>query len=113
MQCQVDCEMTSGPLACDSGHLEEAANLLPQIVDLLKRAIHCGAVVDPWNILGFDAQYSLFPALENSVRDHRADELVAIMDRLWALYSRLWSEAAAIDNTQLSAEVSKQFKAKA
>src|SRR5262245_31101087 len=110
MQCQIDCLMTSGQVACEEGNLEAAANLLPQIVDLLKRAIHCGAVVDPWNILGFDAQYSLFPALENSVRDHRADELVALMDRLWALYSRVWSEAAAVDNVELSKQVARQFK---
>jgi hypothetical protein len=110
MQCQIDCLLTSGQLACDRGQLDEAAQFLPKIVDLLKRAIHCGAVIDPWNILGFDAQYSLFPALENSVRDHRADELVDLMDRLWALYSRLWSEAAAIDDAELSAQVSKQFK---
>jgi hypothetical protein len=110
MQCQMDCLLTSGQLACDRGQLNDAAQFLPKIVDLLKRAIHCGAVIDPWNILGFDAQYSLFPALENSVRDHRADELVALIDRLWALYSRLWSEAAAIDEAELSAQVSKQFK---
>ncbi len=110
MQCQIDCLMTTGQLACDRGNLDEAANLLPQVVDLLKRAIHCGAVIDPWNILGFDAQYSLFPALENSVRDHRADDLVALMDRLWALYSRVWSEAAAVDNAELSKQVSRQFK---
>lgn len=110
MQCQIDCLLTSGQLACDRGQFDEAARSLPKIVDLLKRAVRCGAVVDPWNILGFDAQYSLFPALENSVRDHRADELVALMDRLWALYSRLWSEAAAIDDAALSAQVSKEFK---
>jgi hypothetical protein len=110
VQCQIDCLMTSGQLECDRGQLAEAAALLPQIVDLLKRAIECGAVVDPWNILGFDAHYSLFPALENSVRDHRADELVELMDRLWALYSRIWSEAAAVDNAELSKKVSRQFK---
>lgn len=110
MHCQIDCLLTSGQLACDRGQLENATRLLPEIVDLLKRAIHCGAVVDPWNILGFDAQYSLFPALENTVRDHRADELVALMDRLWALYSRVWSEAAAVDNAELSEKASKQFK---
>jgi hypothetical protein len=110
MQCQIDCMLTTGQLACDSGKLEEAAALMPQIVDLLKRAIHCGAVIDPWNILGFDAQYSLFPALENSVRDHRADELVALMDRIWALYSRIWSEAAAVDNAELSKKIARQFK---
>jgi hypothetical protein len=110
MQCEIDCLMTTAQLACDSGELERAAGYLPQIVDLLKRAIACGAVIDPWNILGFDAHYSLFPALENSVRDHRADELVALMDRLWALYSRVWSEAAAVDHEELSQQVARQFK---
>jgi hypothetical protein len=110
MQSQIDCLMTTGQVECDRGNLAEAAKLLPQSVDLLKRAIQCGAVVDPWNILGFDAQYSLFPALENSVRDHRADDLVALMDRLWALNSRVWSEAAAVDNAELSKQVARQFK---
>jgi hypothetical protein len=110
MQCQIDCLMTSGQLACDVGKLEEAATLLPQIVDTFKRAIQCGAVIDPWNILGFDAHFSLFPALENSVHDHRADDLVVLMDNLWALYSRVWSEAAAADQPELSKKVSRQFK---
>ncbi|MDX1945914.1 MAG: hypothetical protein SFU86_10995 [Pirellulaceae bacterium] len=110
MQCQIDCLMTAAQLACEGGQLDQAATLLPQAVDLLKRAIQCGAIVDPWNILGFDAHYSLFPSLENSVRDHRADELVALMDRLWALYSRLWSSAAATEQMDLAKRISRQFK---
>jgi hypothetical protein len=110
MLCQIDCLMTSCVLACEANRPDEAASLLPQIVDLLKRGIQCGAIVDPWNILGFDAHYSLFPSLENSVRDHRADELVLTMDRLWALYSQVWSAAAANDDKELSKRVSRQFK---
>ncbi len=110
MQCQIDCLMTTCQLACTRNELEVAAGLLPQVVDLLKRGIACGAIVDPWNILGFDAHYSLFPSLENSVRDHRADELVATMDRLWALYSQVWSAAAASDQKELSKKVSRHFK---
>lgn len=109
MQCQMDCLMTRAQTACERGQLAEAAAVLPQVVEVLKRAIGCGAVIDPWNILGFDAQFSLFPSLENSVRDHRADELVARMDRLWALYSRVWSEAAAAADRQVSQQVSRQF----
>src|SRR5262245_11535511 len=110
MLCQIDCLMTASQLACQTNRLEQAAACLPQIVDLLKRGIQCGAIIDPWNILGFDAHYSLFPALENSVRDHRADELVELMDRLWALYSRVWSEAAAVDNAEVAKKVARQFK---
>jgi hypothetical protein len=110
MLCQIDCLITSSQLACQTNRLEAAAACLPQIIDLLKRGIQCGAIIDPWNILGFDAHYSLFPALENSVRDHRADELVELMDRLWALYSRVWSEAAAVDNAEAAKKVARQFK---
>ena len=102
--------MTSGQLAASSGKLNEAAELLPQIIDTLKRAIECGAIIDPWNIIGFDAHFSLFPALENSVRDHRADELVSLMEQILAFYSRLWSAAAAADQRDLSARVAREFK---
>jgi hypothetical protein len=110
MQCQIDCLMTTCELTCANNQLDAAAGLLEQVVDLLKRGIACGAIIDPWNILGFDAHYSLFPSLENSVRDHRADELVATMDRLWALYSQAWSAAAASDQKDLSKKISRQFK---
>jgi hypothetical protein len=110
MLCQIDCLLATGDLACDRGQLEEAASYLPQIMDLLKRGIECGAIIDPWNILGFDANFSLFPALENSVRDHRADELVALMERILAYYSRLWSSAAAEDQLELCQRVASDFK---
>ncbi len=110
MLCQIDCLLAIGDLACDRGQLGEAAGYLPQMMDLLKRGIECGAIIDPWNILGFDANFSLFPALENSVRDHRADELVALMERILAFYSRLWSAAAAVDNRELSQQVAREFK---
>ncbi len=110
MLCQIDCLLTTSQLACATGKLDAAADVMPQIVDLLKRAIQCGAVIDPWNILGFDAHFSLFPALENSVRDHRADELVVLMERIWTLYSLVWSEAAASDKTEVADRIARQFK---
>jgi hypothetical protein len=110
MLCQIDCLLATGNLACDRGRLGEAAETLEPIMDLLRRGIECGAIIDPWNILGFDANYSLFPALENSVRDHRADELVALMDRILAFNSRLWSAAAAVDDLALCERVSRHFK---
>ena len=97
-----------GPVRRRSG--ARPSLLLQEIVDWIQRGIECGAIVDPWNILGFDANFSLFPALENSVHDHRADELVALMEQVFALYSRLWSEAAARDSQALSRSVSARFQ---
>lgn len=107
--CQIDCRLTSANQALSEGRLEDAARELPEIMQSLRRGIECGAIVDPWNMLGFDANFSLFPALENSVRDHRCDELVELMEQVCALYSRVWSEAAARDQDSLCAEVSQQF----
>ena len=95
MRCEIDCRLATAHLDVDSGRLDPAVALLPEIEDLLHRAIQCGAMVDPWNILGFAAQYPLFPAVENSVHDHRIDELIELMGELFALYARLQKEAAS------------------
>jgi hypothetical protein len=95
MRCEIDCRLATAHLEIDARRLDPAAALVPECEDLLHRAIECGAMVDPWNILGFAAQYPLFPAVENSVHDHRIDELIELMGELFALYARLQKEAAA------------------
>jgi len=109
MWCQIENRLTACDLALGAGDLQRASLLMQEIMDWIHRGIQCGAIVDPWNILGFDANFSLFPALENSVRDHRVDELVALMEQLFALESRLWSEAAARDDEALSRSVAVRF----
>jgi len=106
MRCEIDCRLSSAHLAIDRGRLDPAAALLPEIEDLLHRAIQCGAMVDPWNILGFGGQFSLFPAVENSVHDHRIDELVELVNDLFALYARLQKEAAAAGRNELEKRLS-------
>lgn len=95
MLCEIDCRIVAGHHAIDRGRLASTAEALAEVEDLLRRAVDCGAVADPWNILGFAGQFSLFPAMENSIRDHRVDVLVRIMQRIFALHSRLRKEAAA------------------
>jgi len=107
--CQIDCLLSAASEATLRGELDEAFNSIPTIMSRLKRGIHCGAIVDPWNILGFDANYSLFPAVENSVRDHRVHELVDVMERIFAHCSHLWSEAAANNRQKMCAAIRKEF----
>ena len=111
MLCQLDCNLTAGMQAIDRGELSQASVLVTVITDQLKRGIQCGAIVDPWNILGFDGQYSLFPAIENSVHDHRVDELIHLMDRIFALMARLWSEAVARSENDLRDSTQREFEA--
>ncbi len=78
----------------DHGQLTAAAALLPEAEDLLHRGIDCGALADPWNILGFQGLFPLFAAREDSVRDTRIDDLVHVMEQIFSLYIRLITEAA-------------------
>jgi hypothetical protein len=97
--------LTTGQLLVDRGHLAEAAGVLPEVEDLLRRGIACGAFVDPWNILGFQGLFPLFTAREDSIRDTRIDELVQVIEHTFNLYSRLASEAAAVGDQTLGASL--------
>ena len=111
MRCEIDCRLTTAHLNIDRGQLDSAAQLITEIEDLLHRAISCGAMVDPWNILGFGAQYSLFPAVENSVHDHRVNELIDLMNDIFGLYARLENEAAAAGQHDLKRSLSDNMRA--
>lgn len=87
--------LTTGQLLADKGQLPQAVQILPEAEGLMKRGIACGALADPWNILGFQGLFPLFTAREDSIRDARIDELVQVVEQIFNLYSRLVSEAAA------------------
>ncbi len=107
--CRIDCLLAACSQAIERKNFDGALGAIERMVELLKRGIRCGAIVDPWNILGFDANYSLFPALQNSVRDHRAFELVDLVESVLGLFSKLWSAAAAQDDAVTSAKVRSRF----
>jgi len=99
MLCQVYCLLTAGHQAIDAHQLDVVARQLPEIEDLLNRGIECGALVDPWNIVGFGGNFSLFPALENTVHDFRVDDLIELVEQILDLCARAWTEAAAVDDS--------------
>ncbi len=90
------------------GRLTEAIEHLEEADQLLRRGIECGAIVDPWNILGFAAQFPLFQAQE-SVPDHRIDELVRLVEQLFSLGVRAWSSAAVGNQPELVRRVRTWF----
>ena len=110
MMCQIDCELMATKRWLSQERLSPALDHLNRASAILRRAIGCGAVIDPWNILGFGANYSLFPALENSIHDVRADELIDLMRQFFALYGQLWSEAAAQNDQALCKNIADDFR---
>jgi hypothetical protein len=98
---EILCRLTSGQVEVERGDLRSAAERLPEVEDLLRRGIACGAFADPWNILGFQGLFPLSPAREDSVRDPRVDELVQVVELTFNLYARVMSEAAATGDEEL------------
>ena len=110
MLCQIDCNLARAQRQIERAELQDALTQLRHSRDMLLRAIDCGAVIDPWNILGFDGNFSLFPAMENSVHDHRVDELLDIIDEIFDTYGRLWSGAASLADASVEQAVSMELE---
>jgi len=92
---EIHIHLTTCQIMAERGKHGEGADHLAEAEEVMHRAIACGAMVDPWNILGFQGLYPLFTAREDSVADRRIDDLVQVIDRLLTLYALLRSEAAA------------------
>jgi hypothetical protein len=108
--CRIDCLLTIGNQLLRRGELEKAVIIPDQIFDWIERGIRCGALVDPWNILGFAGNFPRFIGSDSTVSDERVEELVHIMEQLFGLMSRLWREAAATNQDQLCARTEQRFK---
>ncbi len=94
-ECELEWRLTSAHLLLDRGDIVGSAALLPEIEDWLHRGIDCGALADPWNILGFQGNFPLFHAREDTVVDPRIEKMLYLIDQILVLDARVVSEAAA------------------
>jgi len=91
---EIHLRQTACQLAIDRGTRDEVPRLLAEIEDLLHRGIECGALADPWNILGFQGLFPLFTSREDSTRDPRVDELLSIVSFQFDIYSTALAAAS-------------------
>ncbi len=91
------------------GHIDEAAAHLPEIFQLILRGIDCGAIVDPWNILGFGGMFPLAPSPEDSIPDERITYLLGMVERLFDLHAQIMKAAAAVGKKELVERVSQSL----
>ncbi|QDT03367.1 hypothetical protein K227x_17490 [Rubripirellula lacrimiformis] len=110
MMCRIDCVMTLGLRRLRCGDLDEAVKVPGQAFDFIKRGIDCGALIDPWDILGFGANFSLYPGPESGVHDSRVDNLVYLTEQLFGYIARVWSEAAAQNNQVVYDEMECRYR---
>jgi hypothetical protein len=76
------------------GHPRDAITSLDASVDLLFRAVGCGAAVDPWNILGLSGQFPLHEPSGESLPDSRVDDLVGVTGAILDGYAAVWRKAS-------------------
>lgn len=110
---RIDCLMTAADHFLQVGRLDEAVAVSPQVMDLVHRGIQCGAIVDPWNILGFSGNFARFHGPDSAVHDHRVEDLVQLMEMLFALQSRIWREASASGRADLCSQIENQLRTNA
>lgn len=85
---EIRIRQTEAAFAVERGDAERALQCLMEVEELLQRGIACGALIDPWNILGFQGLFPIFPGREDTVRDPRAEELIELMGRQFDLYAQ-------------------------
>lgn len=112
IRCETDieCTIASAHQEMDRGNVDEAARLVKMLPLLITQGIRCGAIVDPWNILGFQGQFPLFSSREDSIPDNRVEVLMSLMEGVFGVFSRMVGEAAAKGNTGLREEISIAFQ---
>jgi hypothetical protein len=91
---EIRIRQTEAGFAADRNRAVDAARLLGEVEDLLERGINCGALIDPWNILGYQGLFPIFPGREDTVRDPRAEELIHQISRQFDLYAKAAAAAA-------------------
>jgi len=92
------------------GSLVDVRKLLSESLDLLHRGIQCGALVDPWNILGFQGMFPLFVAREDAIPDNRVEVLIEVMEQLFDVSSAIMAEAAATGADEIHLAVENDFR---
>jgi hypothetical protein len=110
MMSEIHGRLTAGALLAERGDLAGAARLLPEVEELLLRGIDCGALADPWNVLGFQGLFPIFTSREDAVRDQRVHDLVAAVERLLTQHARVLGEAAAHGDAALVQSVTAGMK---
>lgn len=109
-ECEIEWRITDAHRENERGHLDTAVARIREIEDHLHRGIECGALIDPWNILGFQGQFPLFTSREDALHDMRAVEIIETMERIFRVYSHTLSEAAAQGQTKVQNELSEGFE---
>jgi hypothetical protein len=111
MTAEIRLRQTMANYAVRRNALTDVPRYLEEAEDILRRGIDCGAMIDPWNILGFQGLFPTFADRGDTVRDPRAEELIHTMGRQFDTYAHgLAAASAAGDHATMQTLKSNLFK---
>ncbi len=107
---EIRIRQTEAAFAAKRREPARAARLLAEVEDLLRRGIHCGVIIDPWNILGFQGLFPIFTSHEDAVRDPRAEELILQIGRQFDLYAEALAAATVAGRAAIRRSLQQQMR---
>ncbi len=110
---EIEWRLVSAHRGLQRGEVPEVKRLLAEVEDHLDRGIGCGALADPWNILGFQGMFPLFSSREDVVPDQRIADLIEIIENLFGVFSLALAEAAAVSDPETFESLSSAFERRA
>lgn len=110
---EIRLRQTEAGFAIRDGKLADVTRLLAEVEDLMRRGIDCGALIDPWNVIGFQGLFPIFPGRDDTVRDPRAEDLILTVGRQFDLYAQGLSAAAAGTDRELEDQFRSGMRAQA
>jgi len=109
-ECEIQWRATAARQAAIRGDVAQGVVWMEEAEDMLHRGIECGALVDPWNVLGFQGHFPLFSSREDSVPDQRVETLLQLMAALFAAHTQLLVEASARGEVAAAAAISLRYE---
>lgn len=109
-ECEIQCRLSAAHTLVGRGDPAGALRYLEEIEDLLWRGVECGALIDPWNIIGFQGQFPLFASREDSIADERAETLLSVIGQTFEVYTTALGEAAVQEDHNLHQKLSARFR---
>jgi hypothetical protein len=110
MAAEVRSRITTAGLLSDRGNSVSAAAELAEAEDVLHCGIACGALADPWTMLGFQGLYPLFQSREDAIHDSRIDELLELAGDLFGVHAQAIGEAAARGQEQVREQIASRMQ---
>jgi len=107
IRCEIRCRLSECEWLIHNNRRTEALQTISGVIDLIHRGIECGALIDPWCILGFGGFFPIFEHTREGIFDHRVEQLVSLVRLTFQRLAALRRSAAASSDDTVDEETAR------